>query len=154
MSDLVEVTRFLDATEAQVALGFLRSQGLDASLGEGTAGAQINPLPLLGGLRLLVPATQLAAARALLDNSDSRRPRCPACGSAALLREEGESRIGTLAMLARLFSGGQVEAPADVRCCAACGQRASLDELLFDDVEGEGPWGAREPGRGARRDSV
>lgn len=138
MSDLVEVTRFLDATEAQVALGYLRSQGLDASLGEGSFAQQDNPLTVaLGGIRLLVPSDVLPRARSLMAAVERRRPACPACGSMRLatVPQRGQRRGGLLALLTTLIAGAPYVAGSDRRRCLDCGAEASLDDLVVSERE-------------------
>ncbi len=142
MSDLVEVTRFLDATEAQIALGYLRSHDLDASLGEGHFAAQDSPLTMaLGGIRLLVPAAVLPKARSLLAAAERQRPACPACGSLRLVAvpSGGPTRGGLLAFLSTLIAWAPYSAASDRRRCLDCNQLAGLDELRFAQEGQESP---------------
>lgn len=66
---MIEIARFADVYEAEIAASRLRADGYDAVLG-GAEHAKVNPLVLqaLGGVNLSVPNHQAAAARTLLES--------------------------------------------------------------------------------------
>jgi hypothetical protein len=65
--DFVIVARYLDATDAHVVCSCLQAAGLDAMLGDANL-VQTNALwsIALGGARVLVPASQLDEATAVI----------------------------------------------------------------------------------------
>ena len=65
---MIEIARFADVYEAEIAASRLRAEGFDAVLG-GAEHAKVNPLVLqaLGGVNLSVPNDQAVAARSLLE---------------------------------------------------------------------------------------
>lgn len=65
---MIEIARFADVYEAEIAASRLRADGYDAVLG-GAEHVKVNPLVLqaLGGVNLSVPDNQAAAARSLLE---------------------------------------------------------------------------------------
>jgi hypothetical protein len=66
---LVEATRFLDLTEAQVAASALRASGIDAEVVDEAIGRNAFTLQLaMGGFRLMVDEADAAAARALVED--------------------------------------------------------------------------------------
>ncbi len=66
-SDILEVARFATLPEAELAAGFLRRSGIDARLPDRDT-ATMNPdlLFALGGVRVVAPDDQVAAARDLI----------------------------------------------------------------------------------------
>ncbi len=64
---MIEIARFADVYEAEIAAGRLRADGFDATLG-GAEHAKADPLILqaLGWVRLSVPDEQASAAKAAL----------------------------------------------------------------------------------------
>lgn len=66
---MIEIARFADVYEAEIAASRLRVDGYDAVLG-GAEHAKVNSLVLqaLGGVNLSVPNHQAAAARTLLES--------------------------------------------------------------------------------------
>jgi hypothetical protein len=66
---LVEVTRFLDLTEAQVAASALHASGIEAEVVDEVLGRNAFALQLaMGGFRLMVDEADAAAARALVED--------------------------------------------------------------------------------------
>lgn len=65
---MIEIARFADVYEAEIAASRLRADGYEAVLG-GAEHAKVNSLVLqaLGGVNLSVPDDQADAARALLE---------------------------------------------------------------------------------------
>lgn len=65
----IEIARFADVYEAEIAASRLRADGFDPVLG-GAEHVKTNPLVLqaLGGVNLSVPDDQAAAARVLLES--------------------------------------------------------------------------------------
>lgn len=65
---MIEIARFADVYEAEIAAARLRADGYEPVLG-GAEHVKANPLVLmaLGGVNLSVPDNQAAAARALLE---------------------------------------------------------------------------------------
>ena len=67
MNDLVQVARYVDRVEAVIARGLLAAHGLDALIPElYTLEADPGLVFAMGGCRILVPADQESAARAIL----------------------------------------------------------------------------------------
>ncbi len=112
---LVEIARFADVYEADLALGFLRAHGVNAELGS-SGHAKIDPLmqQALGWARVMVPASQADEARTLLsevragehalqDGDDIERPagRPGMAAMAAGLLVGGEAAMGALAFKRR-----------------------------------------------------
>lgn len=66
---MIEIARFADVYEAEIAASRLRADGYDAVLG-GAEHAKVNSLVLqaLGGVNLSVPNDQAEAARTLLED--------------------------------------------------------------------------------------
>lgn len=88
---MAEVGVFFDAEEAQIARGFLRSHGLDATLPDEQALSVMPEMRVgLGGYRLEVPDAEAFRARALLREVQSegaaRAPACQRCGARDLRR--------------------------------------------------------------------
>lgn len=65
---MIEIARFADVYEAEIAASRLRAEGYDPVLG-GAEHAKVNVLVLqaLGGVNLSVPDDQAAAARSLIE---------------------------------------------------------------------------------------
>jgi hypothetical protein len=64
---LAVVTRIPSYMEAQIAVGALRSGGIDAQLFDGNFGQVESPvIESLGGFRIMAPEEQVAAAREVL----------------------------------------------------------------------------------------
>lgn len=65
---MIEIARFADVYEAEIAASRLRADGYDPVLG-GAEHVKTNPLVLqaLGGVNMSVPNDQAAAARTLLE---------------------------------------------------------------------------------------
>ena len=64
---LAVVTHIPSLSEAQIAVGALRSGGIDAQLFDGNFGAMESPvIEGLGGFRIMAPEDQVAAARDVL----------------------------------------------------------------------------------------
>lgn len=65
---MIEIARFADVYEAEIAAARLRTDGFEATLG-GAEHAKADPLILqaLGWVRLSVPDEQAVSARAILD---------------------------------------------------------------------------------------
>jgi hypothetical protein len=64
---LAIVTRIPSLSEAQIAVGALRSGGIDAQLFDGNFGAMESPvIEGLGGFRIMAPEDQVVAARDVL----------------------------------------------------------------------------------------
>ncbi|WP_332659822.1 hypothetical protein [Brevundimonas sp.] len=66
---MIEIARFADVYEAEIAASRLRADGYDVVLG-GAEHVKTNPLVLqaLGGVNLSAPNSQAAAARTLLES--------------------------------------------------------------------------------------
>ena len=103
----IEIARFDDVCEADLAAAFLRAEGIDAEVADRNL-ATIDPLMqrALGGLRVMTPADQAEDARALLSRAnagdyaedETEDGAAPAHGGPAV----------TAAVLAALFfTGGQ-----------------------------------------------
>jgi hypothetical protein len=73
---MIEIARFADVYEAEIAASRLRADGFQTVLG-GAEHVKANPLVLmaLGGVNLSVPSDQADAARLLLDNLRSGAER-------------------------------------------------------------------------------
>lgn len=94
---MIEIARFADVYEAEIAAARLQSDGFDPVLG-GAEHVKTNPLVLqaLGGVNLSVPNDQASAARTLLERLRSgaeqiedadpvtRNPACRAVTAALL----------------------------------------------------------------------
>lgn len=64
---LAVVARIPSLSEAQIAVGALRSGGIDAQLFDGNFGAMESPvIESLGGFRIMAPEEQVVAARDVL----------------------------------------------------------------------------------------
>jgi hypothetical protein len=71
--DMVQVARFLDPTEAQVAASALRSGGMLVHLqGEVLGQMDVNLVYAMGGIRLWVPEDEAEDARAFINASRSQ----------------------------------------------------------------------------------
>ena len=83
-----EVAVFIDAEEAQIARGYLRSHGLDAQLPDEQALSVMPEMRVgLGGYRLTVPDDEaMQAERLLAETRSSGFPACGRCGADALRR--------------------------------------------------------------------
>jgi hypothetical protein len=76
---------FSSQAEAEIARGLLVSNGIDALISSDDAGGMEPPLQYTAGVRLKVPASQLATAMKLLDDTLSAEAQqepwhCKACG--------------------------------------------------------------------------
>lgn len=73
---MIEIARFADVYEAEIAASRLRADGYDAVLG-GAEHVKANPLVLqaLGGVNLSVPNDQAVAARTLIERLRSGSER-------------------------------------------------------------------------------
>ncbi len=132
-----ELARFYDAAEAEIAAGFLRSQGFEVGLPERhTLGAQPEMRFALGGFRLLVSDQDYFLAQNALERVQTKtgKPACPRCGQRALRRQV---RWG-LPFLINLFGasmGGFFPFARKSKWvkCGACG--AQFDEMPDDEPE-------------------
>ena len=76
--ELVTVAVFLTLAEAELARGFLESQGIAASFAdENIARMGVHFSALTGGVKLQVLAADEEAARELLASVDTERPASP-----------------------------------------------------------------------------
>ena len=62
------IKRANDPQEAKIIVGFLQAHGIDAELLDGAINGV---LPMIGGLRIAVPARDEAAALRLLNEADA-----------------------------------------------------------------------------------
>jgi hypothetical protein len=60
-----------DEAAAQIVVGFLRSEGIEAMISEDDAGDQIPSLEPVRGVRVFVPAEDAERARTLLEGRES-----------------------------------------------------------------------------------
>lgn len=115
-----QVGRFYDAEEAQVAAGFLRSHGLDASLPDEHSLSVMPEMRFgLGGYRLLVPDGEALAAERLLAgvrDAPSGHGLCSACGYDTLRRQRDWTWPAALSLLA-LFPFAPARATLRCRTC-------------------------------------
>ena len=75
---LVEIARFLDATEAQVAAAALRASGVETLVQNELHGQNFYFMQqAIGGFGLLVPEGDAPAARALIEAARSTPPELP-----------------------------------------------------------------------------
>jgi hypothetical protein len=114
MSKLVVVRAFLHAHEAHMACSALQAAGLHASLKDANIVA-VNWLysNAVGGVKLLVPIEEVAAAREILDTpaepdkgdespthaEDDEKSVCPRCGSQSLVGVVRGRRLAALSWL-------------------------------------------------------
>lgn len=99
---MIEIARFADVYEAEIAASRLRADGYDPVLG-GAEHVKVNPLVLmaLGGVNLSVPGDQADAARALLESL--RGGASPSEDSTAVARPS--RKAWPLALLAAVAIG-------------------------------------------------
>ena len=71
MAGLVEAARTGSTIEAQIIVGLLVSNGIDAIVSADDVGGLEPQLQFSGGVRVLVPAPTLAAAQALIADAQS-----------------------------------------------------------------------------------
>ena len=129
-----EIARFNTASEAKIALGFLRSRGFDVLLpDEHTLDAESGIAIAFGGYRLLASDEDAAGASMALRSADPEAspPPCPSCGSRQVTKERAwRAPRGIRAALSFLFP----LAPATGRTqCSRCG--ISFDEDQTDEPE-------------------
>ena len=100
---MMEIARFADVYEAEIAASRLRADGYDAVLG-GAEHVKVNPLVLqaLGGVNLSVPNDQAAAARSLLESLRSGSERIE---DADPVTAKPARKAGPLALLAVIGLG-------------------------------------------------
>jgi hypothetical protein len=100
---MIEIARFADVYEAEIAAARLRADGYDAVLG-GAEHVKVNPLMLqaLGGVILSVPDNQAAAARLLLEGLRGGSERLE---DADPLTADPVRKAGPLALLAAVGLG-------------------------------------------------
>lgn len=125
-----EIARFYDGDEAQIAAGYLRTQGFDIDIADmNTIGVQPHLSVGLGGYRLMAPEKQAYMAALELEKvRQAHAPRqtvtgftCESCGSEAMRR----IRSPLIALLTCLTLGGIIpftRATKNLRC-TACGHR-------------------------------
>ncbi|HVY03404.1 MAG TPA: hypothetical protein VG983_07075 [Caulobacterales bacterium] len=78
MSNLVEIANFVDRSEAVIADGLLKANGVRPLVPElYTLAADPGLVFALGGYRILVPAEDAALARAILADMESAAPAAP-----------------------------------------------------------------------------
>lgn len=117
------VDRFFHPTEAHIAAGKLKSEGIPVFL-LGINHASVNWLisTALGGIRLQVPADFVDEARQLLTQIagpiERGEPECPECGGSDTTAMSNSRKIAFLAV--HLFS---IPVPwqSDRRHCQSCG---------------------------------
>lgn len=136
------IAQFFDAEEAQIAAGYLRSNGIEVTLGDEQALSVMPEMRVgLGGYRLLCPREQAFMARALLAEVEGGKtraaplPRCAKCSSTRLAPVRDLRLPAIFGGLTGLIFG--LIAPfaprsGDLRC-GACGHRQP------DKHEDEGP---------------
>lgn len=100
---MIEIARFADVYEAEIAASRLRADGYDPVLG-GAEHVKTNPLVLqaLGGVNLSVPNDQAGAARALLE---SLRGGAERIADADPVTGKPPRKAGPLALLAAIGLG-------------------------------------------------
>lgn len=100
---MIEIARFADVYEAEIAASRLRADGYDAVLG-GAEHVKVNPLVLqaLGGVNLSVPNDQADAARLRLEYLRAGAERIE---GADLVADKPARRIEPLALLAAIGLG-------------------------------------------------
>ena len=100
---MIEIARFADVYEAEIAATRLRAEGYDPVLG-GAEHAKVNVLVLqaLGGVSLSVPDEQAAAARALLE---ALRGGSQRIADADPVPSRPDRKVGLMAILALLGLG-------------------------------------------------
>ncbi len=104
MAQSVEVARFQDIVEADLALAFLRAHGIDADL-QGRAHVAVDPiLQQVLGLRITAPASQHDLARALLARAN--RGEFAAEGDDMESRDTTTQTSGSLLAVVSLAVGG------------------------------------------------
>jgi len=133
---LVPVARFIDWTEANMALGLLRTNGIDAVLHDGNLVSIDWPLAMaIGGVRVMVPQHQAGAATDILrdvaaggfvHDAETQMPpapgedpaieRCPQCRGEDVFRP----RSVISAVVGALFMA-PILTPTRQRVCRTCG---------------------------------
>ena len=100
---MIEIARFADVYEAEIAAARLRAEGYEAVLG-GAEHVKTNPLVLqaLGGVNLSVPNDQAGAARTLLD---SLRSGAEQIEDADPVSADPRRKAGAAALLAAIGLG-------------------------------------------------
>lgn len=100
---MIEVARFADVYEAEIAAARLRSDGFDPVLG-GAEHVKTNMLVLqaLGGVALSLPADQAEAGRTLLDRLRGGAERLGRAEPAAV---HPRGKLGPLALLSFIGLG-------------------------------------------------
>lgn len=100
---MIEIARFADVYEAEIAASRLRAGGYDPVLG-GAEHAKTNTLALqaLGGVNLSVPEGQAEAARLLLDQLRAGAERIGVAGPVTLAPKRG---VGLALLLAAVVLG-------------------------------------------------
>lgn len=99
---LVEIRRFADVNEAEIARGYLAVNGVTAWLA-GDHHARVNPLiqQAIGWTRLSVPASQAEEARSLLDEIGAP----PASEEAALPMHPASKKLTALTVVGLVLTG-------------------------------------------------
>ena len=127
-----EITRFNDAEEAQIAAGFLRSQGVTVHVAdEKTLGAMPHLSIGSGGYRLMAEERDANIAVRLLADidhdsaSEEANPRlqngtCEVCGAQNM---HSVIPAGLFALLRRIFSKGE---PSEILLCRKCGHKQGV----------------------------
>jgi hypothetical protein len=87
--DLELVASFLQEHEARLSVLRLQSAGLEAELGDSGI-VSVHPLlaNAVGGVKVFVPKTQAARARALLAEAGAAAGSCMSCGAAMAETDE------------------------------------------------------------------
>lgn len=136
-----EVARFFDMEEAQIAAGFLRSHGMDATLADEHALSVMPELRVgLGGFRLLVPDQDEAAATQLLADIRGEAPplgACANCGHTQMRRVRDARHPFLLGLLGLLFPFAG--ATNELRC-AACGHKQPETDAEDDPMSLHQPY--------------
>lgn len=124
---LVTVERYLHPTEAHIAAGRIRAEGIPVHLhGINHVSANWLIANALGGIRLQVPARHVARAKEILATEvqfeDTELETCPTCGSTDTTARSTAWKISFLAvhLLNIPLPWGK-----DWRQCKACGNRWS-----------------------------
>lgn len=94
---MIEIARFADVYEAEIAAARLRADGFDPVLG-GAEHVKTNPLVLqaLGGVNLSLPADQVDAGRRLLDSLRGGAERIEDGGAVAAKAARGTKPLWIL----------------------------------------------------------
>ncbi len=139
MTGLRRVITFSDPEEAQVAVGYLRANGIEAILGDHHT---LTTMPYhriaLNGFRVLAPLSQYDDAVTLLkqikeETAQSARPdpKCPSCGSNTLQRNK--QWFVSLALI--IFSGLPFVKKSPAYICNHCGAHFSRDKASELGIE-------------------